>query len=84
MYNISLYSQLKWNYVSVVYSRSVYGIEGYNSLIKAKANYPNICFGPSHMIPNNFKSDDYVNLVDKLYNKDRPSGEVTLMDIFKA
>lgn len=75
MYIISLYSQLKWNYVSVVYSNSVYGIDAYRSFVRAKANHMNICIHRAHMITVTLQSEDYMDLVDQLYTDDHLRGK---------
>lgn len=73
--NTFFYSHLKWNYISVLYSSSVYGVQGYRSLIEAKANYTNICIDHSHMITESLHYEDYVLLADKLYEDNHPPGK---------
>lgn len=75
MFNNVLFGRrLKWNYASIVYSSTIFGIAGYRSFISAKTHHTNICFGPSYMITHTFEDMDYDDLVNKIYTDYHPPG----------
>lgn len=61
--------RFNWTYVSVVYSDTVYGNNGYDLLTTAAARY-NICISsPQAINVERFRLVDYDNLITTLMNK---------------
>lgn len=71
-----------WTYVSIVYTDTEYGIQGYETLSKLAGKY-NVCFStPQRVSKEHFEERDYDIIVQRLANNSHARGSLNTASMF--
>lgn len=72
---VSILSSLGWEYVSIIYEDSNYGVEGYTQIMEA-AEDAGICFGFDKKVRETTSDEEMAEVVDDLLKKRNTNGKV--------